>query len=476
MKDFRTITEEEFNNLSLEERRALVSEAIDFYVASASDREKIFLTYAIEQASKIKLPTPEELGHDDMEGRPLEWGEIERLLTNYSREKENIEAQQIPGQLSIFDVEPEAVPLERPSKKEAEEKGAITTVGGYQTAITNPNYKHAFTNIKNDHAYMQNVGRDKIRDTFREEFVKEADAIEQEDQAPEEIDTALIREFFSVLHLCCKPGDFSEPVAIYLPSFCSEMNLRLNKNAEDAQQTAEEAEKNNRADFWGRLATFEDYIGRIGGSNGVVMSFINIEGMDKKNQILYVRFPYLRALIKAIHQDTSGVVTNAKGELTYRKPDYHYLLKSTVASERNKAAVEIANNLITGLMQRGTTPDAKLSQNRGKNFDENDSTVTYSISCQAIIDGVPFFKYRLDNFQTNETDKTKARKNIRSQQNRTLKNTFEAAFKILKTKTDVYKYYVDLQISAVYPTMKTLKSTDIVITHKGVNKKYKAIK
>ena len=56
-----------------------------------------------------------------------------------------------------------------------------------------------------------------------------------------------------------------------------------------------------------------------------------------------------------------------------------------------------------------------------------------------------------------------------------LDRKFKIAFKILKKKTDIYNYYIDLNIPNTPPTTKTLDNY-LVITHKGINKEYKIIR
>ena len=131
---------------------------------------------------------------------------------------------------------------------------------------------------------------------------------------------------------------------------------------------------------------------------------------------------------------------------------------STIANERNKTAVEIVNRIITGLQQRGAIPDAKLKQNKRKR-NIPPIRISYKITYNGIIDGIPTLT------QTLETSST-ANKNVQ------LARAFEKAFELLRTKTDVYQYYINLKIPETAPTTTTLTDT-MAITHEGVNGEYK---
>ena len=85
--------------------------------------------------------------------------------------------------------------------------------------------------------------------------------------------------------------------------------------------------------------------------------------------------------------------------------------------------------------------------------------VTYTRTFASIIDDVPLLKKRIS------TGKPADR-------NKALKRAFEGAYKLLRTRTDAYQYFIDLQVPATIPTMTTL-NTDMVITHAGISATYK---
>ena len=60
------------------------------------------------------------------------------------------------------------------------------------------------------------------------------------------------------------------------------------------------------------------------------------------------------------------------------------------------------------------------------------------------------------------------------EKNTILKNSFSKAYELLKEKTDIYKYYIDLQISEIVPTITTIEQI-IKISHSGKNANYKKV-
>ena len=56
--------------------------------------------------------------------------------------------------------------------------------------------------------------------------------------------------------------------------------------------------------------------------------------------------------------------------------------------------------------------------------------------------------------------------------NQTLKRHFSKAYKLMKTKTDFYKYFIDLEIPEIIPTKTTFETDVIKIKHNGKNKDY----
>lgn len=429
---------------------------------------------------------------------------------------------EVPGQMSIFDLPTPATEQPGPQKsplKVAEDLGAVTTLNSTITFISNRNYRHAFTSKPNKYAYMINGGAELLQDIIQNSLQPEDGLLDVTEDNKKElkasakekpVDELLVAAFYSAVRAAAAdfPGqDPRDPsnryTRIYLPKFCRELGIRLNSLDADTAEVMKitiyqdgedsgpkEAEiidtaKNNN-DFWARFNEVKNYIGVLE-SNGYVR-FVNIAGYDIKTQILYLDFPYFNFLNDAMQADPGRAVTSKrdKEKLLYEKNYTNELIHSSVASARNKAGAAIAKILIDGVLQRGGTADAKLPHNRKKNYPQGApelQTVTYSTSCAAIVDDIPAFKYRLEHMKSTDkardgkTTRAKTRseqeKSILTQQNKALKDAFTAAYKILETQTDLKKYYKEVHFTTPIPTMRTLKTTEIVITHKGTNPKYK---
>lgn len=107
--------------------------------------------------------------------------------------------------------------------------------------------------------------------------------------------------------------------------------------------------------------------------------------------------------------------------------------------------------------QRGGKPDNKLAQNKGR--EGVTDQVTYSISFATLVNDAPILKQRI-------SQGTTADKNIK------LRRAFEGAYKLLKTRTDAYRYFLDLSVPDTVPTITTL-DREITITHRGINPEYR---
>jgi hypothetical protein len=72
---------------------------------------------------------------------------------------------------------------------------------------------------------------------------------------------------------------------------------------------------------------------------------------------------------------------------------------------------------------------------------------------------------KITNFPKNKTARDK---------NQILERAFSRAYVLLKTKTDVYKYFQNLNITEVIPTISTVDQV-IEISHDGLNEAYKKV-
>ena len=420
--------------------------------------------------------------------------EISRLSQEAGRKEDS---DQIPGQLSLFDT-PEPKSPKTKGYKNAEALGAITSLGGYLPIISNNMYQYAMTSNPNEYAYIVNAESDLMRDIISESidnFDGHLDIAENNleklayKEAINPIDTSLLNAFFKALQLSYvdKSAD-NLIVSVYLPKFCQELGIRLNKldpetaqkmgldfsEGSDSQGATVKDRRKNSNDFWARMDPIENYIGILNNSSYVYVCKILEFHQDTK--ILELAFPYFRHLIQILGTAPDVRLDN-KAETGTRKIEqrnYVTLAHSDIANERNQVAVSIVFEILTRIFQRGNQPDARKPQNKYKNYSVSArKTVTTTIYCADIVENIPDFKYRLDNMKSNATDRGEIEKNILNQQNFALKRAFVRAYELLSEKTDAYEYFSHLEVTPVIPTMRTLDSKEIIITHQGVNPNYK---
>ena len=175
---------------------------------------------------------------------------------------------------------------------------------------------------------------------------------------------------------------------------------------------------------------------------------------DPDTEVFTFQSPYLQQLVNELME---------KEETKLSGGDHYYywqsdLLHATAANERNRAALEMATRILQGVQQRGTKPDAELPKNKGKEF-LDPKAVTWEITCGGLVQDCAQIR-----------GKIRARPTA-SRKTQELKRTFAAMYKILREKTDLFKYYKDLTITEVLPTAKSLDAR-IIITHHGSNPDY----
>jgi len=425
-----------------------------------------------------------------------------------------------PGQLSLFDMpETKEKDHRQSGLKKAQMLGALTTIGGHITSISNKNFQFAFSSKVNKYAYMVNGGeallQDIVNDTEENEegllAVTENNQKKLTKAAKENpIDSLLVKAFYSAA-LASEEAkesgtDPRDPdnryMRVYLPKFCRELNIRLdkldektaqglkveifadNKDGTKQEQEVEVTEKKNNNGFWARYKEVQGYIGVL--QEQGYYTFVSVALYDAATQIIYLDFPYFYGLSAAIKADKSRLVTSKrdKTKVLYEKHAYNKLLHSSITGTRNRTAAEIANLLINGVLQRGGAPDKKLRQNLKKNYPETaQKTVTYTVTCKTIVNSIPAFKYRLENMKVTDKGRdgkkrkktrSETEKSILTQQNSALKTAFSGAYEIIRKQSDFYKAFKDANITEVIPTMRQLETTEIKITHKGINPGYSA--
>ena len=198
------------------------------------------------------------------------------------------------------------------------------------------------------------------------------------------------------------------------------------------------------------------------GTKTIANLFSVIEIDMKKGEMTFA-VPYMFRLF-AILEEKNHVQKQTKQGLLYeyKHPTHNTLVHSSIASERNKTAVEIVYAITNGLLQRGFTPDSQLRQNKNAVYsEESKAHVTYTISYRGILNDCPMLRMRLHSYQEQKN------------RNNALQRAFKKAYELLENKTDAFLFFKNLRIvNKAIPTMNTLDN-DIEFIHTGRNGNYK---
>ena len=206
--------------------------------------------------------------------------------------------------------------------------------------------------------------------------------------------------------------------------------------------------------------------------NGDLFQVLSIGTYRKASETIVISSPFLAELRR---------IADSK------KHPLHRYLHSSVVNEKNQAAVELANLIIIGVVQRGyhrlasdrpvkkrtvehTGKDGAKTKTVYEYGDVDDKTpapVVYRVQYQTLIDKCPLL-----------LDELKEAKSVNAY-NRKLQLTFEAAFRIIETKSDLPKHYKNLSLPMVRRTRggkkvmcyesptKSTTRRNLIITHDG---------
>ena len=402
------------------------------------------------------------------------------------------------------------------SRELAKENGAIMTTGGRLRDVSNKDYSGWLDEIPNGSAYISYVGPhywDNIEMDEGGNIYTDDDAIVQ--RALRDRDKKIVREFANGTFGKDRPEEherINKEVlrallnaiiderdgikTIYLPTFAAELNenykidvdeydvagvgkVELNEkgqqNKRDAEQRAEAASTaRNKGD---KVYTKEkpsimqqfyslDYWAGVLDSNDVTRTAA-IVGINAKAKTIDVVLPYLEKIRRRVLE--AQELEALEHHRQYFIPAYNDHFYSKVDSERDKVALDLAYTIADKLLQRGSKPVSEFKENQadGDQTKENASgtktenkLITYRIKYSTLIKDTPLLDLAYRKAKTS------------GEKYDVLRRRFSRAFRILKTKSDLYDYFVDLNIPDIPPTIRTLNN-DFVITHRGRNPKYK---
>lgn len=195
----------------------------------------------------------------------------------------------------------------------------------------------------------------------------------------------------------------------------------------------------------GLVSPFDSLVGIM--PNGSIYRLLAFSKYDAETEQMTISTPFFFAL-KRHAQRLKG-------------PQIHRFLHSSVANEKNRAAVELASRIIGGIVRRGNTAyEADWSYIPGGKVEGERAPVVYRVRYQTLIDECPMLKGRLEAI---EAASTRERPHKAQDYNTELRRTFEAAYRIIAEKSELPERCTDLRL----PTAKKL----VTVRRKGESKK-----
>ncbi|WP_298069771.1 hypothetical protein [uncultured Mailhella sp.] len=383
------------------------------------------------------------------------------------------------------------------------EKGALMTLGGHIASYSTDDLKNAL----NGFSIMRLPDSVKDPKDVIDEATGKLNMLMLQDKALEGITTIHTAFLMAIVQAVSSTqgDDTNSTITLYLPAICRELkidprtysNRRRPADADELEQLEIPGFSDMRLNaVMDILRPFDPLVGRTpDGSYYRLLTFISYEA---DSETLTVSTPYLFKL-KALSESAGG----AGG-----RPALNRLLRGEVVNEPNRAAVELANRILYGIVRRGIRPDyktyvaePKISKKtvRKKGADGQSVTtttvydtsaatitsaaeplkiITYKVKYSTLIDDCPQLRQELEAIEAAEPGKIK---HPAQAYNSKLKNVFEAAFRIIAEKSDAPARYLDFTLPTTTRTVKGAKrqcyevptkstlSRNMIITHKGRN-------
>lgn len=396
----------------------------------------------------------------------------------------------------------------------AVEKGALMTIGGRIASYSTDDLKDAL-NAYSIYRLPSNVDRKQAFDD-----TGKLNALMLQDKPLEgltQIHTAFLMAVVQAVSLA-PIDDGDNTISFYLPAICRD--LRIDPRTYSSKRKAGQDYAEMRlAAMLDMITPFDPFVGLA--PDGSFYRVLTFASYDKGSETMTLSTPYFYRLKAIVKQRATG----------QKHPQLNRLMHSSVVNEPNRAAVELANRILTGIVTRGVRADyrtykaepkvAKKTVTRTSKDGQRTTTttvydtdsqpddapaptktVTYKVKYQTLIDDCPQLKNELDeiingkgkaereaeerNASAEEIKKAreKDKKTIPQRVNKKLKDVFTAAFRIIAEKSDAPARYLDFTLPTTTRTVKGKKSKAydvptkstlaryMVITHRGRNPQY----
>ena len=346
--------------------------------------------------------------------------------------------------------------------------GSIIPLPSYLATITLPNWEYGVSLLSDGNAHLEPIqafvaDRLQFEDGVlyfensngqKEEFTEAHLRKGMTKEGIDKINLPLLRFYYSTILKCLetnlrdlrRKGNNNDeairqtltfmPVTLYLPELIERLDGgKGNFNQEKAMKLIKETSA-----FRHIIGVIYDYKGRES-----YYPVLNFRGYNVANNTISFESPYLSYLAIEIYDNSAK--RNKGGKPIAKKngapallPSHSYLIKPSIAAERNKDAALNAMNIVTLIEQAG-----------GKDA---------HISAVELIRRNPVFEERLQRSA-----------NKRQLLSRTFKKTWE----LLRSQTRLEEVYKDISLPSPYdaasiPTQSSMESLVFTFTHKGKSK------
>lgn len=334
------------------------------------------------------------------------------------------------------------------TKKKARQAGAIVEAPKTMPIVTFQKYQYSMSLYQSGGAYLQPLSSTdglKFKNGkmyFDGAKMKEVSEVELQNMKTKEgiehIDLSTLRIFYSIILTQFEANNcrgLQDVLTMRVPTLAEFIGLQSNLNKKDIARVIEKTQ------------SYHNVIGVLHGTrNGKPVQslypVLNFEGYNDKTNTISFSSPYMNYVIKTVYNLSIKKTKDGKKKLKkngdpLRLPSHSYLIDSSIAKERNKAAVENVVIIITLIEQAG--------------------------------DNIPRIKAKTiveRNVQLAE------RLSESKNQAQLLKRTFIKTWQLLRENTKLQEAYKEIELPqpndpAFIPTPKTIEEMVFSFPHKG---------
>lgn len=300
---------------------------------------------------------------------------------------------------------------------------AIPSRKGYSAALTGYKDEKGFIEPLSDPDFFKNneiIGGNIVR--VDGQMMRLEDVATKKEIALKDYDAPLLYGMFSIFYYAMRDGwfDTHDNVTIKKSQLSQFFNVRLAGE--------------NTYPLSAKLWQFNTFAGTIPGKGKMPLMAVIMED----DETVEVASAFLRNFVRGL-QGPLTIEHNTKGRTKAHKTSPHadFLWKSSTVSERQKLAFLVGREITALLFKAPNSPHIKF---------------------KTIIERVPQLAAQID-AQERAKDK-----------NIVLRRAFSKAYELIRTKSDAYDYWIELEIDPFIPTTSRLDEC-LKIKHKGIRAK-----